>query len=69
MEFCLNIIPAEDSNRAAIDITGANVSDLFNLKVKLTGQTGGNATENVEIMVPLKDQSSFAEFLKYMIQL
>ena len=65
MEFCLNIIPAEDSNRAAIDITGANVSDSFNLKVKLTGQTGGNATENVEIMVPLKDQSSFAEFLKY----
>ena len=32
---------------------------MFNLKVKLTGQTGDNGTKNVEIMVPLKYLSNF----------
>ena len=41
------------------DFTDANLTDLFNLKVKLTGQTGDNGTKNVEIMVPLKYLSNF----------
>ena len=32
---------------------------MFNLKVKLTGQTGDNDTKDVEIMVPLKYLSNF----------
>ena len=32
---------------------------MFNLKVKLTGQTGDNVTKNVEIMAPLKYLSNF----------
>ena len=31
-------VPAVDNDGAAIDFTEANVTDLFNLKVKLTGQ-------------------------------
>ena len=41
------------------DFNDANLTDLFNLKVKLTGQTGDNGTKNVEIMVPLKYLSNF----------
>ena len=42
-----------------IDFTDANLTDSFNLKVKLTGKTGDNATKDVEIMVPLKYLSNF----------
>ena len=52
-------VPVLDNNGATIDFTEANVTDLFNLKVKLTGQTGDNGTKNVEIMVPLKYLSNF----------
>ena len=31
---------------------GANATDSFNFKAKITGQTGNNGTKNVEIMVP-----------------
>ena len=41
------------------DFTDANLTDLFNLKVKLTGQTGDNGTKNLEIIVPLKYLSNF----------
>ena len=30
------------------------ITDSFNFKVKITGQTRDNETKNVEIMVPLK---------------
>ena len=36
-----------------------NVTDSFNFKVKITGQTGNNGTKDVEIMVPLKYLSNF----------
>ena len=52
-------VPVLDNNGATIDFTEANITDLFNLKVKLTGQTGDNGTKNVEIMVPLKYLSNF----------
>ena len=34
--------------------TNNNLTDSFNFKVKMTSQTGGNGTKNVEIIVPLK---------------
>ena len=38
-----------------VDFYGANATDSFNFKVKITGQTdGGGEIDNVEIMVPLK---------------
>ena len=32
---------------------------MFNIKQKITGQTGNNGTKNVEIIVPLKYLSNF----------
>ena len=32
---------------------------MLKIKEKITGQTGGNGTKNVEIMVPLKYLSNF----------
>ena len=47
---CNSYVPAVDNNGAVTDFTEANVTDSFNLKVKLTGQTGNNCIKNVEIM-------------------
>ena len=47
-------ISAVNNNNAIVDFTNNNLTDSFNLKVKMTGQTGNNGTKNVEIMVPLK---------------
>ena len=52
-------VPTVDNEGATIDFTEANVTDSFNLKVKVTGQTGGNDTKCFEIMVPLKYLSNF----------
>ena len=46
---------AIDDNGAIVNLNGANViTDLFKIKVKMTGQTGDNGTKNVKIKVPLK---------------
>ena len=37
---------------------------MFNLKVKLTDQTGNNGTKNVEIMVPIEYLSNFGRTLE-----
>ena len=47
-------IPAVDNNNAIVDFNKNNLTDSFNFKVKMTGQTGNNETKHVEIMVPLK---------------
>ena len=47
-------ISAVNNNNAIVDFTNNNLTDSFNLKVKMTSQTGNNGTKNVEIMVPLK---------------
>ena len=52
-QYCRDV-PALDNDGATIDSTEANITDSFNLKVKLTSQTGENATKIDEIMVPLK---------------
>ena len=56
-QYCLDI-PAVNNN-AIVDFTENNLTDSFNFKLKITGKTGNNGTENVEIMVPLKYLSNF----------
>ena len=52
-------VPALDNDGTITNFTENNATESFNLKVKLTGQTGDDGTENVEIMVPLKYLSNF----------
>ena len=57
-QYCKDI-PAVDNNNAIINFTDNNLTDSFNFKVKMTGQTGDDGTKNVEIMVPLVYLSVF----------
>ena len=52
-------IPARDNNNNVIAFDANNLTDSFNFKVKITGQTGDDGTNDVEIMVPLKYLSNF----------
>ena len=54
-------ISAVDNNNAIVNFTNNNLTDSFNFKVKITGQTGDIGTKNVEIMVALKYLSNFGE--------
>ena len=49
-QYCKDI-SAVDNNNAIVNFTENNLTDLFNFKVKMTGQTGYDGTKNVEIMV------------------
>ena len=57
-------ISAVDNNNAIVNFAENNLPDSFNFKVKVTGQTGGDGTKNVEIMVPLKYLSNFLRTLE-----
>ena len=63
-QYCKKI-PAVNDNGAIIDFNGANATDSFNFKTKITCQTDNNNDGNiagrvdVEIMVPLKYPSNF----------
>ena len=58
-QYCKDI-PAVNGNGDVVDFNGANVTDSFNFKTKITGQTDNNGRiDNVEIMVPLKYLSNF----------
>ena len=58
-EYCKDI-PAVNNNSNNDYFNGANATDSFNFKTKITGQTDNNGRiDNVEIMVPLKYLSSF----------
>ena len=57
-QYCKDI-PARNNNNEIIVFDLNNVTDLFNFKVKFTGQTGNNGTKNVVIMVALKYLSNF----------
>ena len=52
-QYCKEI-PAVDDNGNIIDFNGANGTDSFSFKTKITGQTNNDGIINVEIMVPLK---------------
>ena len=64
-QYCKEI-PAVGNNGNIVDFKGANATDSFNFKTKITGQTATNNNNgniagrvNVEIMVPLKYLSNF----------
>ena len=58
-------IPAVNNNGDIVDFNGANVTDSFNFKAKITGQTDDDGEiNNVEIMVPLKYLSNFRRTLE-----
>ena len=57
-QYCKDI-PAVDNNNAIVNFADNNLTDSFNFKAKIAGQTGNNGTKNVEIMVPLKYLSNF----------
>ena len=59
-QYCKEI-PAVNNNGNIVDFNGANATDSFNFKTKITGQTADNNNNgniagrvNIEIMVPLK---------------
>ena len=56
-QYCKDI-PARN-NGAIVIFAENNLTDSFNFKVKITGQTGDDGTKDVEIMVPLKYLSNF----------
>ena len=45
-------------------LMGANATDSFNFKTKITGQTNDDGIINVEIMIPLKYLYNFWRTLK-----
>ena len=58
-QYCKDISAVNNNNNAIVEFSNNNLTDSFNSKVKLTGQTGDDGTKNVEIMVPLKYLSNF----------
>ena len=57
-QYCKDI-PALDNNNAIVNFTDNNLTDSFNFKVKIIGQTENDGTNNVEITVPLKNLGNF----------
>ena len=57
-QYCKDI-PARNNNNEIIVFDVNNVTDSFNFKAKITGQTGNDGTKDVEIIVPLKYLSNF----------
>ena len=51
-QYCKEI-QAVNNNGDITDFDGANATDSFNFKTKITGQTNNNGRIDVEIMVPL----------------
>ena len=57
-QYCKGI-PAVNNNNAVVNFAENNLTDSFNFKAKMTGQTEDDGTKNVEIMVPIKYLSNF----------
>ena len=57
-QYCKDTL-ALNANGEITHFTEGNLTDSFNFKTKITGQTGNNGTKDVEIMVPLKYLSNF----------
>ena len=55
-QYCKDTL-AVNNNGNLVDFNGANATDSFNFKTKITGQTNGII--NIDIMVPLKYLSNF----------
>ena len=57
-QYCKDI-PAVNNGGNIVDFNGADATDSFNRKTKITSQTDNNGRIEVEIMVPLKYLSNF----------
>ena len=58
-QYCKEI-PVVDNEGDIVNFNGANATDTFDFKAKITGQTDDDRDiKNVEIMVPLKYLSNF----------
>ena len=57
-QYCKDI-PALNAHDEITEFTAGNLTNSFNFKAKITGQTANDGTKNVEIMVPLKYLSNF----------
>ena len=58
-QYCKEI-PAENNNGNIVDFNGANATDSFNFKIKMTDQTDDDGEiANIEITIPLKYLSNF----------
>ena len=62
-QYCKEI-PAVNNAGNIIDFNGANATNSFNFKTKITVQTNNDGIISVKIMVPLKYLSNFGELLK-----
>ena len=62
-QYCRDI-PARNANNEIIIFSEDNTTDSFKFKAKITGQTGNDATKDVETMVPLKYLSDFLRTLE-----
>ena len=61
-QYCKDTL-AVNNNGDIVDFNGANATDSFNFKAKITGQTDDDGEiNNVEIMVPLKYFLSISNF-------
>ena len=66
-QYCKEI-PAVNNDGNIVDFNGANATDSFNFKTKITGQTDNNGRiDNIEIMVPLKYLSNFWRTLEMLL--
>ena len=52
-QYCKDIF-AVNNNGDIVDFNGANASNSFNFKIKITVQTDNDGEINVEMMVPFK---------------
>ena len=66
-QYCKEFPAVDNKNNAIGDFAENDLTDSFNFKVKLTGQTGNDETKNVEINVPLKYLSNFWRILEMSI--
>ena len=57
-QYC-KYIPAANNNGDIVEFNGANATDSFNFKAKISDQTGDNGTKEVKIMLPLKYLRNF----------
>ena len=57
--YCLDIPTLDNNNNVIVDFTENNLTDSFNFKAKITGQTGDDETKKFEIILPLKYLSNF----------
>ena len=65
-QYCKDI-PARDNNNLIEGFMAANLTDSFNFKAKITGQTGNDGTKDVEIIVPLEYLSNFWRTLEMLL--